>query len=217
MADVTEMPSDQDRWLEELNRDRAGSIRERLIRFLCRRYGLPPVKAEELADDAVATAKDKISKYDSTKRATLSTWVFRIAINKTKDYFKSPSARMAPVSLDDIKMETIPSQQPGPEETYRRKRSAEKLRAALDRLPKLQGEAMELCQLRGYRREEAAGILHVPVRRLDEALRKARLTLRQNRDLWEEYHGCDHTTKDAEAEQSGTRRNERVLRRIPRR
>ncbi len=189
------------------------SLRERLIPYLCGRFRLQPRAAEDLADKALATAASKISKYNPDKHASLDTWVFTIAINLAFDLFKSLEYKKAPASLNDVAMETLQSPLPSPEETYRRKRLAEMLHAALAQQPALQRMAMELCQLQGYRRDEAARILHVSVRRLDEALYQARIALRNNRELWEEYHGCDYTAAGKEAKQGRTRRNERVLRR----
>jgi hypothetical protein len=76
---------------------------------------------------------------------------------------------------------------------------------------------MEARYVFGYTRKEAARALNITLRQLDEALRQAKLSLRQNRELWEEYHDRRCPTAGAEAKQGGTRRDERVLRRIPKR
>jgi len=155
-------------------------------------YGLTPAKGEELADEAIWTAKVKIASYDS-KKARLKTWLYSIAKNKALDYLRSPASEVQVVTLDDVLLETTASATPDPQEVHRQTRLAEKLQAALDQLPLRQQRALTLCVQQDCPREDAASLMNITVRQLDEALFQARRSIRENRELREEYRGSSHS------------------------
>jgi len=200
----------RERVLEELSRE-YDSLRRRVVSYLCRKFRLDLVKAQDQADEAMEQAVAHADQYDEAR--PLLAWLCGIAHHLHVDHLKSAEYRSATANTDDLEDLLAGPKNREPVETYRLKRLADVFQKAFGQLPTLQSRAMEVRYVFGYERKDAAKTLNVTVRQLDEAVRRAKLSLRKNHELWEEYHGCDHPTGGAETHQEGTRRNERVLRR----
>jgi RNA polymerase sigma factor (sigma-70 family) len=60
----------------------------KLVRHLHYQFGISEADAEELAADAMIKVRNAVAKFDPEAGAKLTTWVFRIAENHTKDFLR---------------------------------------------------------------------------------------------------------------------------------
>jgi len=150
-----------------------------LYRFLLRQVN-DAAGAEELFQDVWMRVIDFRGRYEA--RAQFSSWMYTIAHNRLMDYYRaSGKAKFLDQEESDQTLDRIPANDPPAEVLLDRKRAAERLLAALGRLPEAQREAFllqqegelsveEIAQATGVSRETAKS-------RLRYALAKLRSTL----------------------------------------
>ena len=115
-----------------------------LYRFLLRQVG-EAAAAEEIFQDVWMRVIDSRERYQP--RARFSSWVYAIAHNRLMDFYRSKGRAKflaheeSEEALDKLSAADLP-----PEALIDRKRSAERLLAALARLPEVQREAFLLQQ-----------------------------------------------------------------------
>ena len=176
MAEASNIPGDRERALEELGRD-YGSLRGRVVSYLCRTFRLDSLKAEDWADETMAQALAKMAQYNPSQ--SLVAWLCGIAHHLYVDHLRSAESRRTTADSDDL---VIPaSRRAEPEEAYRRKRLAECLEDEISKLPSLHGKAVLLCRLHGFSQEEAARALGISIRRLRQVLYEGIAKLRRSR------------------------------------
>ena len=69
-----------------------------LTSFLVKQFenvNLSDVDAEEIADDAMIKISNSISDFNPKKGAKLTTWIFGIAVNQTKDFLRARTSNKA--------------------------------------------------------------------------------------------------------------------------
>src|SRR5262245_5732089 len=150
-----------------------------LYRFLLRQVG-EAAAAEELFQDVWMRVIDSRERYQP--RARFTSWVFAIAHNRLMDHYRaSGRARFLAQEESEEALDKLPSGDLPPEALLDRKRSAERLLAALSRLPEAQREAFLLQQegelsveeigaATGVSRETAKSRLRYAIAKLREEL-----------------------------------------------
>lgn len=143
-------------------------------------------EAGDLTQETFLSALKAIKKFRG--EAELKTWLFRIAINESRNRFRwwKRRQRDKTISLDTPYgksetplSETISSRRANPEkETLRRERE-KMLAKALSELSDIFREAVILCDIEGFRYEEIAEILSVNIGTVKSRIARGREELRK--------------------------------------
>ncbi|MGC8669199.1 MAG: sigma-70 family RNA polymerase sigma factor [Chthonomonadales bacterium] len=158
--------------------------KNRVFNYICRMIGAGP-DAEDLAQDTFVRAYLSIGSFES--RATLNTWLFRIATNLCIDYLRRTS-RVKCVSIsrhadeDDAAADedwSIPDDRFEPQQALLAKELDRELNRALMELPEKQRSVIVLFDIEGVPYEEIAHILRCPLGTVKSRLFSARMALRK--------------------------------------
>lgn len=158
--------------------------KNRVFNFICRMIG-PGPDAEDLAQDTFVRAYLSIGSFES--RATLNTWLFRIATNLCIDHLRR-SGRGRCVSLshrDDMEAEgseeewNIPDERFEPQRMLLARELDRELNRALMELPEKQRSVIVLFDIEGVPYEDIASILGCPLGTVKSRLFSARMALRK--------------------------------------
>jgi RNA polymerase sigma-70 factor (ECF subfamily) len=150
-----------------------------LYRFLLRQVG-DAATAEELFQDVWMRVIDSRRRYQA--RAKFSSWIYAIAHNRLMDFYRANSkARFLAPEESEEALDALPADALPADALLDKKRAAERLLAALDRLPEVQREAFLLQQEGELSVEEigaATGVSRETAKsRLRYALAKLRASL----------------------------------------
>ena len=137
---------------------------------------------ENIADDIIGKAFMKI--YDHLKdynpeKAAFSTWIFRITENELKTYWRSKKYH------DDIEGEWDDEFNPAapdfeePEQQAMQKETAEKIRAALQKLSERERKIVEMVYWLNYKPAKIAEILDMTPNYVSVTLKRAKENLRK--------------------------------------
>lgn len=105
-------------------------------------------------------------------KASVSTWLHRIAHNLCIDYLRKDKSNVTGELSEDLESTELPTQAPEREERL------EALKSALDLLPERQRSALILSHYQGFSNRDIAQILDVSVDALESILARARRGLR---------------------------------------
>jgi RNA polymerase sigma-70 factor (TIGR02960 family) len=163
----------------------------------CYRMLASAADAEDAVQDTMLAAWQSLGSFE--ERASLRTWLYRIATNRCLNALRSASRRPAvnatPVHdgpgepprvsevtwlepYPDLLLEGIPDAQPGPEARYEASEAISlAFVTALQLLPPRQRAALILCDVLGYRAGEAAEMLGTTYGAVASALKHARATM----------------------------------------
>ena len=143
-------------------------------------------EASDLTQETFLSALKAISKFRG--EADLKTWLFRIAINESRNRFRwwKRRRRDATISLDvtigesDTPLsETFSSDALNPEEKTLRGEREKLLRGALNDLSDIFREAVVLCDIEGFTYEEIAQTLEVNIGTVKSRIARGRDELRR--------------------------------------
>lgn len=143
-------------------------------------------EASDLTQETFLSALKAIGKFRG--EADLKTWLFRIAINESRNRFRwwKRRRRDATISLDVTigesetpLSETFSSDALNPEETALRGEREKLLREALGELPDIFREAVVLCDIEGFSYEEIAQTLEVNIGTIKSRIARGRDELRR--------------------------------------
>lgn len=171
----------QDAWVARL-RDRD----EAALREVVEAYGerITAVVSGILRDrDAVedvvqATFTKAWFRIDSFKgESGLYTWLYRVAVNASKDYIKGRSRRPA-APLDEQQVVRIPSSAPHVLEGLERRELRQQVRRAIDCLPERYRTVLALRELEGLTYQGIAEVLGLSLGTVESRLFRARKRLR---------------------------------------
>lgn len=160
---------------------------EDLFRKLVTEYGRPlyyfilrkvrhDADAEDLAQQAFVEAAASYSRFRG--EAELSTWLFGIATNLTRNYLSRSPYRRHQFETADL-LEDFEAPQPGPCDQMILTESVRQLHLAISALPKGSADALMLVGVDGLSYEEAARRLGVPVGTVRSRVSRARAEVRQ--------------------------------------
>lgn len=133
-------------------------------------------EAEDLAQEAFLTAFKALSTFRSD--AKFSTWLYRIAANKCKDWLraKRPGMGQQDVDIDELLDMQVADEQT-PERLLSQQQVGRELEQAILRLPPLYREAFVLKHVEGLSYEEMEAVLGVQGDTLKMRVYKGRLQL----------------------------------------
>ena len=137
-------------------------------------------EAEDLAQEAFLAAFKALSTFRADSK--FSTWLYRIATNKCKDWLrvKRPGMGQQDVDIDET-LDIHIAEEQTPERLLSQQQVAQALEQAIQRLPPLYREAFVLKHIEGLSYEEMEAILGVNTDTLKMRVYKGRLQL--SRDL----------------------------------
>ena len=148
--------------------------RRSLVVILRRRFGDRP-DIEDVVQDALKAAFLHLPEYQPD-RATLLTWVSRIARNRMLDILRGQ--RHALPSIDDPEFPEAEAESAvGPEELWERRQALSLLRSLLSSLPERQRRVIEAVKMEGRTLQSAAGQLGLTIDKVVYALESGMKTL----------------------------------------
>ncbi len=144
-----------------------------------------PEEAADLTQETFLHALKAIKSFRG--EADLKTWLFRIAVNESKNRFRwwKRRRRETTVSLDAPNdgetplSETFSSSSASPEENLLRRERENKLSRALRNLPDIFREAVVLCDIEGLSYEEIAASLEINIGTVKSRIARGREELRR--------------------------------------
>ena len=143
-------------------------------------------EARDLTQETFLSALKAIKKFRG--EADLKTWLYRIAINESRNRFRWWKRRRRDVTIsldvtigesDTPLSETFSSKALNPEENALRGEREKMLRAALNDLPDIFREAVVLCDIEGLTYEEIAQTLEVNIGTIKSRIARGRDELRK--------------------------------------
>ena len=133
-------------------------------------------EAEDLAQEAFLTAFKALSTFRADSK--FSTWLYRIAANKCKDWLRAKRPGMGQQDVDiDETLDIHVAEEQTPERLLSQQQVAQELERAIQRLPPLYREAFVLKHVEGLSYEEMEEILSVNGDTLKMRVYKGRLQL----------------------------------------
>src|SRR5579872_3531414 len=166
------------------------------LRLHCYRILGSRQDAEDALQETLLGAWQALAKFE--QRATIRTWLYRIATNRCLNMLRAASRRPEVVSspkialpeptragevvwlepYPDILLDGLPDDSPGPEARYETRESVSlAFITVLQLLPPRQRAALVLRDVLGYRASEAAEMIEATEASVESALKRARLTL----------------------------------------
>lgn len=135
--------------------------------------GADPAEAEELAQEVMITVWRKAGQYDPAK-ASVSTWIFRIARNRRIDAHR----RTRKPELDPEEPLLRPAEPEEPDTMLNRAQMEEVVREQLKTLPPEQLELLEAAFYQGLSHSEIAEVFNLPLGTVKSRIRLAFSRLR---------------------------------------
>lgn len=182
----------EDEFVERLKRNDAAAFDSLVTVYSAAIYALLfrlTENREEAADLTQETFLHALKAINNFRGdADLKTWLFRIAVNQSRNRFRwwTRRRREATVSLDaptgerqTTLSETFSSAASSPEEDVLRRERADNLRAALRSLPDIFREAVVLRDIEGLGYEEIAAALSVNIGTVKSRIARGREELRR--------------------------------------
>lgn len=150
-----------------------------LVKFISKRVGADKEAVEEVFSETILAAWKGFSAFKH--KSSYFTWLCRIALNKTADYYRGQvnrdSAIIAPL-LEDIAQ--IRSNEPSPEERLALEEIRASVRRALDLLPDEKRQVLYLRYWRDLTVKQIAKTLGVSERSIEGKIYRAKNLLRDN-------------------------------------
>jgi RNA polymerase sigma-70 factor, ECF subfamily len=164
------------------DREAFGTLVERyaetILNLIYRMVG-DRMEAEDLTQETFLSAWKALPTFRAEAR--FSTWIYRIAVNKCKDLFRSrqPSDAVIDADGEDVDIAELAVDHRTPEQELSHKEMAAHLEQALQALPIHYREAFILKHIEGLSYEEMSPILGAGTDTLKMRVYKARLELRR--------------------------------------
>lgn len=161
---------------------------EPMVWRVCHRYMKSTEDAQDCAQEAMIKAWRSIGQYRGN--ASLSTWLYRIAVSCCLDALRAAARRGIGDTLpvDELAEEgiTVPDTAPTPEEATLASAERDALRTALADLPDDYREPLELYALEGMGYDAIGKALHVPLGTVKSRIARARIILAKKMCVWRE-------------------------------
>jgi len=151
--------------------------KELIFSMIMRQVG-DPIIAEDLLQETFIKAFGNLKRFRGDSR--LETWLVRIALNETNNYFTSPRYRhqQRQVSFDPMAHDHE-ADSTGLHQEVVHERQLQEFRRALAKLKPKFREVLTICSLEGRSYEEAAQIFSIPVGTVRSRLNTARLLMKK--------------------------------------
>ncbi len=147
--------------------------------------------ARDIAQDVFIDIITNLGRFRG--QSVLSTWIYRITVNRSLNYLRSIKRRPHPVRLDDQEVLTTAAREkhlsdPGvknPAELLEQQDRARILHSAIDSLPQKQQIAFKLAEFDDLSYKEIAEVMKVTIASVESLLFRARQNLQKK--LWHCY------------------------------
>lgn len=134
------------------------------------------------------------SLYHFREEAALSTWIYRIAVNKSLDHLRKQKrmkrfARVVSIlGFGNSEEEFVPSSGKNPHQRLEERQRKEILDAALEKLPENQRAAIILSKYQGFSNREVAEIMALSVSAVEALIHRAKKNLHKLLYAYYEKH-----------------------------
>ncbi len=182
----------EDEFIEKLRQGDAAAFDTFVQRYSSDIYGLLYRITEDAEEAGDLTQETFIKAFKAIKKfrgdAELKTWLFRIAVNQSKNHFRWWKRRKrektvsldAPIGNSDTPMsETFSTNSLNPEETTLQNEREKFLKEALKELPDIFREAVILCDIEGLSYEEISNVLEINMGTVKSRIARGREELRK--------------------------------------
>ena len=147
------------------------------VHRLVRRYVENPTDAEDVTQEIFCDIYRSIGGFRG--EAALSTWVYRVAVNRCLRHCKRPHAENLP--YDEQLAQADADWHSDPAQVAVKQELSDRVQSAMSKLSPLHYDVVLLCELHGLTYQECASVLGIPVgtvkSRLSHAFRRLRSSL----------------------------------------
>jgi RNA polymerase sigma-70 factor (ECF subfamily) len=151
------------------------------VRNTCFRFAKNPQEADDLAQEVFIQVYESLDRFRS--ESELSTWIYRIAVNKSLDYLRKKKRKKRFGNLVSIfgfgeEQEEMPLPAEGnPHSDLEDVQRREVLQKALEKLPDNQHQAIVLSKYEGFSNREIADIMDLSVSAVESLIHRAKKNL----------------------------------------
>ena len=164
---------------ESAFREFVDTFRDRVITVIARVAG-GGSEAEDLAQETFLKAFRAIGRFQG--QSALFTWLYRIAVNTTRDHLdarrRRPAVALDALGGDDEDAWNPPGDDPTPLQTLETNDMRALVRSAMEQLPEPFRSTLVLREMEGHAYEEIARILDVSIGTVESRIFRARARLR---------------------------------------
>lgn len=137
--------------------------------------------AEEITQDVFVSIHESMDKFEG--KSTLSTWVYRITINKCLDFIKTKNRKkrfahftsLFTKNTENERKELVHFDHPGVELEH--KEALEILFKCINELPENQKTVLILCKIESKSQQEVAEIMNTSIKAVESLLQRAKSNL----------------------------------------
>lgn len=183
-------PRDDSNLMQALAAGDRGALRvlyQRHVGFVYRvacRFLFDPEEARDITQSVFVTVLESAHRY--TPSARLTTWLYRIVVNRCLNHKSKAARRLDPSPDRHHRLEQLPApDEDRPDRKLERERLRARLRASLLRLPPRQRLALILQRFEGMRYEQIAEVLGCSKSSVESMLYRARQTLKREWSAWQ--------------------------------
>ncbi|MCG8582066.1 MAG: RNA polymerase sigma factor [Bacteroidales bacterium] len=157
-------------------------LNHKKVIHICLSYVGNPVDAEDVAQEVFIEMYRSINNFRN--ESSISTWLYRLAINKSLDYIrqskrlKRGSGKVSAMEKSEIEKLNITNKQLASDSLEEEERK-KLLYQSIDQLPKRQKEALLLSQIKELKQQEVADIMDTSVSSVESLLVRAKRKLRE--------------------------------------
>lgn len=157
--------------------DLVSEHRERVLRH-CSRRGLDPSDAADVSQEVFIKVMRSLHRFEN--RYPFTTWLYRITENAIIDHIRRRSHHRDLIvsnRTEDGGEIEFPTTQYDPENNYRLTELQENITSALERLPAIQRQALEMKEFEGLTYGEIAEVVQCPKETVKSRIYRARVIL----------------------------------------
>jgi RNA polymerase sigma-70 factor (ECF subfamily) len=159
------------------------------VRNTCFRFVKNSEDADDVAQDVFIQVYESLNRF--REESELSTWIYRIAVNKSLDFIrkKKRKKRLAQLTslfgFNEEKEEIVLPANGNPQQDLENKERKEILDRAIDELPESQKTAITLSKYEGFSNKEIAQIMDMSLSAVEALMHRAKKNL--HRLLYDYY------------------------------
>lgn len=131
-----------------------------------------PAEAEEVMQEAFIRVWKHACRWDPARKTKFTTWFYRVVTNLCYDVGRKRKPQVKVEVLDNI-----PSNEISADNVIAVDQRSQKIKGALEDIPKRQSTAIMLCYFQGLSNREAAQVMEVSVNALESYLVRGRRNL----------------------------------------
>ena len=165
------------------------------VRNTCYRFVNHPDDADDIAQEVFIQVYESLSHFRN--EAELSTWIYRIAVNKSLDFVrrkkrKKRFGKLVSLFGSEEKSKEIVLPAPGnPQVDLEDKERKQILNKAIDKLPDNQRTAITLSKIKGFSNKEIAEIMNLSLSAVEGLIHRAKKNLHKKLYYFYERHLSD--------------------------